>query len=59
VTLSRFGLYGLDFEVKANVADVFEAVFVASDLRYAILKAFAEKAITIPQPLGLIQPQKA
>ncbi len=56
VTLVRFGINGLDFEIKANVADVFEAHFVASDLRYAILKTFAEKAITIPLPPRLIQP---
>ncbi len=56
VTLARFGINGLDFEIKANVADVFEAHLVASDLRYAILKAFAEKAITIPLPPRLIQP---
>ncbi len=48
VTLSRFGPYAIEFEIKAHVADVFEAVFVASDLRYEILKAFREKAITIP-----------
>ena len=50
VTLSRFGLSGLDFEIKAHVADVFEGVIVASDLRYTILAAFAAKAITIPHP---------
>jgi small-conductance mechanosensitive channel len=48
VTLSRFGPYAIEFEIKAHVADVFEAVVVASDLRYEILKAFREKAITIP-----------
>jgi small-conductance mechanosensitive channel len=48
VTLSRFGPYAIEFEIKAHVADVFEAVFVASDLRYEILRAFREKAITIP-----------
>jgi len=48
VTLARFGAYAIDFEIKAHVADVFEAVIVASDLRYEILKAFREKAITIP-----------
>jgi potassium-dependent mechanosensitive channel len=48
VTLSRFGPYAIDFEIKAHVGDVFEGVIVASDLRYEILKAFREKGITIP-----------
>ncbi len=48
VLLARYGPVGLDFEIKAHVADVFEGGLVASDLRYAILKAFAEKNIAIP-----------
>ncbi|MGQ0486303.1 MAG: DUF3772 domain-containing protein [Hyphomicrobiales bacterium] len=48
ITLARFGAYAIEFEIKAHVADVFEGVFVASDLRYEILKAFREKGITIP-----------
>ena len=58
VFLQRFGPYGLDFEIKAAVADIFLGAFVANDLRQTILKVFAEKAITIAQPLGLIQPLK-
>jgi small-conductance mechanosensitive channel len=50
VTLQKFGTYSLDFEIKGTVGDIFYGVFVASDLRFTILKAFAEKGIVIPQP---------
>ena len=50
VTLQKFGTYSLDFEIKGTVSDIFYGVLVASDLRFAILKAFAEKGIVIPQP---------
>ena len=56
VQLVRFNPLGLDFEIKAHVAHIYDGGIVASDLRFAILKAFAEKAITIPQPPTLIQP---
>jgi small-conductance mechanosensitive channel len=58
VQLMRFGLFGLEFEAKAFVADVFEGVIVASDLRFAILGAFAEKGITIAKPPALWQPER-
>ena len=57
VTLQNFGTFGLEFEMKAHVADVFEGVFVASDIRYAILQAFAEKHITIPVAPVLMPPK--
>ncbi len=50
VTLARFGTYSLDFDIKATVADIFDGIFVASDVRFAILKEFKEKGIVIPQP---------
>ncbi len=50
VTLQRFGTYSLDYEIKGTVSDIFYGVLVASDLRFAILKAFQEKGIVIPQP---------
>ncbi|MBI2719796.1 MAG: mechanosensitive ion channel family protein [Rhizobiales bacterium] len=56
--LVRFGAYGLDFEIKAAVADIFEGAIVANDLRHAILKTFGEKTISIARPLALIQPTK-
>jgi potassium-dependent mechanosensitive channel len=49
VTLQRFGIYSLDFEIKGTVGDIFYGVLVASDLRFAVLKAFSEKGIVIPQ----------
>ena len=53
VTLQKFGTYSLDFEIKGTVGDVFYGVFVASDIRFAILKAFKEKAIVIPVPAAV------
>ncbi|MGB9143265.1 MAG: mechanosensitive ion channel domain-containing protein, partial [Aestuariivirga sp.] len=50
VTLQKFGTYSLDFEIKGTVGDIFYGVFVSSDLRFAILRAFQEKGIVIPQP---------
>ena len=50
VTLQKFGTYLLDFEIKGTVGDIFYGVLVASDVRIAILKAFQEKGIVIPQP---------
>jgi small-conductance mechanosensitive channel len=50
VTLQKFGTYSLDFEIKGTVSDIFYGVLVASDVRFAILKAFQEKGIVIPQP---------
>ena len=58
VQLTNFGLYGLDFEIKAYVAHIFDGAAVASDLRFAILAAFAEKSIAIAQPPALMQLEK-
>ena len=59
VTLARFGPGGIDFELRGSVADVLNASNVASDIRFALLTQFREKAITIPPPLALMQvPQK-
>ncbi len=43
-----FGELGMNFDLKAHVGDVFEAVFVASEIRIAVDKAFKEKGIRIP-----------
>jgi small-conductance mechanosensitive channel len=43
-----FGPTGMNFELKAHVADVFEAGFVSSELRVAIDKTFKEKGVRIP-----------
>lgn len=53
VTLQKFGTYSLDYEVKGTVADVFYSVFVASDIRISIVKAFKEKGIIIPIPAAV------
>jgi len=53
VTLQKFGTYSLDYEVKGTVADVFYNVFVASDIRISIVKAFKEKGIIIPIPAAV------
>lgn len=55
ITLARLGPFGLDFEVRAHVADIFDGGPVASDLRFEILKLFREKGITIPQQVAVIQ----
>jgi potassium efflux system protein len=56
--LVRFGPGGLDFELRAWVADVFEAAVVASDVRFRLLTRFREKGITIATPVGLMQAAK-
>ncbi len=48
VQLARFSAYATEFEIRGHVADVFEAAQVASDLRFAISKAFHDKGIIIP-----------
>jgi small-conductance mechanosensitive channel len=57
--LARFGQAGLDFELRAYVSDIFEAAGVASDIRFALLGLFAEKGISIAQPVALMQGPKA
>jgi potassium-dependent mechanosensitive channel len=55
VTLVRFGPAGLDFELRAYVADVFLAGLTASDIRFQLLTLFREKGITIPHPVTVLQ----
>lgn len=55
VALARIAPTGLDFELKGSVADVLEAGGVASDIRFSLLSLFREKAITIPQPVVVLQ----
>ena len=59
VTLARFSQSGLDFELRAYVADILEGAGVASDLRFALLGLFAEKGISIAHPVALMQGPKA
>ena len=59
VVLARFSPTGLDFELRAYVADVFTSGLVASEIRFQVLTLFREKGITIPQPFAIMQgPQK-
>jgi potassium-dependent mechanosensitive channel len=51
--LSNFGAYALEFTMKFSVANIFEGVMIASDIRVAILKALAEKGVTIPIPSNI------
>jgi potassium-dependent mechanosensitive channel len=53
VQLARFSPATLDFEIRGHVADVFEGPQVASDIRTAITKKFAELKIIIPTYLEL------
>ena len=53
VQLARFSPATLDFEIRGHVADVFEGPQVASDIRMAITKKFAELKIIIPTYLEL------
>ncbi|HMT15332.1 MAG TPA: mechanosensitive ion channel, partial [Aestuariivirga sp.] len=46
--LTRLGPQGLEFELKAHVPHVFDVPEVASNLRLAILEAFAKNRVTIP-----------
>ena len=56
--LARFGQAGLEFELRAFVADILEGNGVASDIRFDILRQFREKGITIAQPVGVMQAPK-
>ena len=53
VLLARFSPATIDFEIRGHVADVFEAPQVASDIRLAITKKFAELKIVIPTYMEL------
>ena len=53
VLLARFSPATIDFEIRGHVADVFEGPQVASDIRMAITKKFAELKIVIPTYLEL------
>ena len=59
VALARFGQTGLEFELRAYVADIFDASTVASDIRFQLLALFREKGINIPQPVGVMGAPKA
>ena len=43
VLLNRFGDSSLDFVLSFHVEDILWGVFVASDIRFAILRPFARR----------------
>jgi small-conductance mechanosensitive channel len=55
IHLARFAPQFLEFEVGGQVADVFEAANIASDIRFAIVRAFKEKGIVIPDALDMLE----
>lgn len=58
VLLVGFGKNGLEFVVRAFVADVLMGSQVASDIRFALLSHLREKGISIAQPVAVIQAAK-
>jgi small-conductance mechanosensitive channel len=50
VLLTRFGESGLDFVLSFHVEDILWGVHVASDIRFAILKAFHAANVVMPYP---------
>jgi small-conductance mechanosensitive channel len=47
-TFAAFAQTGMSFDLRAHVADIFDGASVASDIRIAIAKSFAERGIAIP-----------
>jgi potassium efflux system protein len=58
VLLTSFGKNGLEFVVRAFVADVLLGAQVSSDIRFALLSQFRDKGITIAQAVPVVQPAK-
>lgn len=58
VLLTSFGKNGLEFVVRAFVADVLLGSQVASDIRFSLLSQFRDKGITIAQAVAVVQASK-
>ena len=58
VLLLSFGKNGLEFVVRAFVADVLIGSQVASDIRFSLLSQFRDKGITIAQAVPVVQASK-
>lgn len=58
VLLTSFGKNGLEFVVRAFVADVLIGSQVASDIRFSLLSQFRDKGITIAQAVAVVQASK-
>ena len=55
VLLTSFGKNGIEFVVRAFVADVLLGSQVSSDIRFSLLSQFREKGITIAQAVPVVQ----
>ena len=51
VMFMNFGASSLDFEIRCYIPEIDYSVFVASEMRYAIMSAFAAAKIEIPYPI--------
>lgn len=58
VLLTSFGKNGLEFVVRAFVADVLLGAQVSSDIRFTLLSRFREQGITIAQAVPVVQTTK-
>ncbi len=58
VLLTSFGKNGLEFSVRAFVADVLMGAQVSSDIRFALLSRFRDQGITIAQAVTVLQTPK-
>jgi small-conductance mechanosensitive channel len=58
VLLTSFGKNGLEFVVRAFVADVLLGSQVSSDIRFSLLSQFREQGITIAQAVPVVQSAK-
>ncbi|PZF76993.1 hypothetical protein DK847_11140 [Aestuariivirga litoralis] len=58
VLLTSFGKNGLEFVVRAFVADVLTGAQVSSDIRFTLLSQFRDKGITIAQAVPVVQAAK-
>ena len=58
VLLTSFGKNGLEFVVRAFVADVLIGAQVASDIRFSLLSRFRDQGINIAQAVAVLQTPK-
>ena len=58
VLLTSFGKNGLEFVVRAFVADVLIGAQVASDIRFTLLSRFRDQGINIAQAVAVLQTPK-
>lgn len=55
IHLARFAPQYFEFELGGQIADVFEGANIASDIRMAIVRAFKDKGIIIPDSLDFLE----